>query len=271
MNSSPGISVVIRTKNSGKTLSDVIRRLNVGELDEVIVVDSGSQDSTLEIVKEHKAKLVLAHGPFSYGRSLNLGFNAAKNPWILVLSSHCIPVSFHYLNDLRDAISEFPEKLAVAYGLCRLTVDTCATSPQPVHYLYWSDWEKQKVWSRGNGNALYRSDYWHQHQFDESLVTAEDLEWFLWALRSGLAAARLDDAVVLYRNQGSLRHMFGKGFNESKIACTMGQVPAMPLSGFWVGIASLTKKLVLLQISFSTFLRQCAQHYGAFLGSRKTG
>jgi len=265
-----GISVLIRTKNSTGTLDKVLGRLGLTQDDELLVVDSGSTDDTLSLAKRYRAILVRVEGPFNYSRSLNVGFEVATKPWVLVLSSHSIPCSANYLEKLRQAIVKLPPEVAVVYGRSTLIPTPEADgSRHPPRYVDSAEWERHKRWAVGNGNALYRLAPWKKHRFDESLVTAEDLEWFLWALRNGFAAVELPDALVVYRNQGSLRHMFAKGFNESKAFRQMIGPSPMPPSGLVIGLAALTKKLLFRKISFTTFLRQCAHHYGAFVGSRR--
>jgi len=265
-----GISVLIRTKNSAGTLDQVVSRLGLTQSDELLIVDSGSTDDTLSIAKRYSAIVIRVEGPFNYSRSLNIGFEAATKPWVLVLSSHSIPCSANYLQQLRSAIVELPGNVAVVYGRSTLIrAPEADGAPQPLRYVGSAEWEKQKRWAVGNGNALYRRAPWGKHRFDESLVTAEDLEWFLWALRNGFIAVEFPDALVVYRNQGSLRHMFAKGFNESKAFQAMVGPSPMPPSGLVIGLAALAKKLLFRRISPATFLRQCAHHYGAFVGSRR--
>ena len=264
----PGISVLIRTKNSAGTLERVLTRLGLAQNDELLVVDSGSTDDTFSIAKRYSAIIVRVEGPFNYSRSLNIGFEAATKPWVLVLSSHSIPRSPNYLEQLKRAIVDLSDKVAVVYGRSSLVAVPAAAVSQPRH-VDSAEWQKHKVWAVGNGNALYRRAPWQRHRFDETLVTAEDLEWFLWALRNGFSAVELPDALVTYRNQGSLRHMFAKGFNESKAFREMVGPSRMAPSGLVIGIAALTKKMMLGRISPSTFMRQCAHHYGAFVGSRR--
>lgn len=270
MSIQPGISVLIRTKNSSRTLEQVLQRLGLTQDDELLIVDTGSTDHTLSIAKRYSAIVIHVEGPFNYSRPLNIGFEAATKPWVLVLSSHSIPCAPNYLDKMRRAILEQPAEVAVVYGWSRLVPpserDGAALPPR---YVNSAEWEKQKVWAVGNGNALYRLVLWKRHRFDESLVTAEDLEWFLWALRNGFAAVELPDALVVYRNQGNLRHMFAKGYNESKAYRDMVMPSPMPPSGLVIGLGALTKKLLLRRISPGTFMRQCAHHYGAFVGSRR--
>lgn len=265
----PGISVLIRTKNSARTLDQVLSRLGLAQGDELLIVDSGSSDDTLSIAKRYSAIIIRVDGPFNYSRPLNIGFEAATKPWVLVLSSHSIPCSGNYLDKLKQTLVDLPAKVAVVYGRATLISVAGAGVPSaPRRYVDSAEWEKRKLWAVGNGNAVYRRAQWQQHRFDESLVTAEDLEWFLWALQNGFAAVELPDALVLNRNQGSLRHMFAKGFNESKAYRDMVEPSPMPASALFIGLGAFVKKLLLQRISPATFLRQCAHHYGAFRGSR---
>lgn len=88
------ITAVIRTKNSGNTLSECLAFLSnqTERVNEIIIVDSGSEDDTIEIAKTYNCHIL--HYPktekFNYSKSLNIGIESAKNPIILCLSSHVI-------------------------------------------------------------------------------------------------------------------------------------------------------------------------------------
>lgn len=270
----PAISVVIRTCNSARTLDAVLRRLGRGPEDELIVVDSGSKDATLALAAEHGAKVVRAEGPFNYSRSLNLGFAAARNAWVLVLSSHCLPISPRFTDELRNELAAFPADVAVAFGPCVLTAKAAAAASlaqEATCHLSRLEWERERKAPGGNVNALYRLECWRRHPFDETLIVAEDLEWLIWAWNSGYRAAQLHVAAVLYRNQGGLRHMFVKGFNDAIAARQMLGAPGMTWPQLAVGMVFLVKSLLLWRIPFGTFVRQGAHQYGAFRGSRHAG
>jgi len=275
MTASPptAISVLIRTFNSGKTLEQVMAALPLAEGDEFVVVDSGSTDATLAIASRCGARVFRPEGSFNYSRSLNLGFAAARNPWVLVLSSHCIPASAGMLGLLRQTASEAAAPVAVIYG----QVDLCKPRDAAValEYIDQARWERNRLWTGGNGLALYRRACWAEHPFAEDLITAEDLEWFLWALRRGYSAIRVPQAWALYRNQGSLRHMFRKGWFEVINGATLVNAPGPDLSqaahfrNLLICTGSLIKKVLLGRIPPSTCLRQMAHALGAYLASTR--
>ena len=263
-----GISVLIRTLNSAKTLGKVLAALPLLECDELMIVDSGSTDDTLAIAQRHGARVIRPAGPFNYSKSLNVGFSAARNPWVLVLSSHSIPGSAETLGRLRSAAVESAPSIAVVYGQLGLCKPP-DTDSAPEH-IDKASWERTRRQPGGNGMGLYRRVCWEEHPFDETLNTAEDLEWFFWALDRGYSAMRVPQAWALYRNQGSLCYMFHKGKVERIQAQTLikshGPPPrrAAEVWALLVCGGSLCKKMLLGRIPPGTFLRQMAHALGAY-------
>ena len=79
------ISAVIITKNSENTIRNCIISLQ-GVVDEILVIDSGSLDSTIKIAHELGSKVVETEWK-GYGLTKNLGHELASNPYILSLDS----------------------------------------------------------------------------------------------------------------------------------------------------------------------------------------
>ena len=263
----PGISVLIRTYNSARTLPQVLQKLILEDKDELIVIDSGSTDSTIEVAQSYGAHVFATQPPFNYSTSLNLGFEVAKNAWILVISSHTIPNAADIIAILRDFAVKAPPDIVVGFGVVGLT--------SPRH----SDNNTLEPFKRipkgtlscgaGNTLALYRRQIWLQHTFDENLATAEDLEWFIWAVQQGYAGAQIPRAVATYRNQGSFLHMFRKGWLEVKQAQNL--TPSREESKAEVivhcarGIGHFSKLWILEGLPFISMLKQQSHHIGSCL------
>lgn len=79
------ISVLIISKNDGDVIGDCIK--SVKDLaDEVIVVDGGSQDKTIEISEKFGAKVV-KNAFRNFADQRNLALSLAKNEWIFYIDS----------------------------------------------------------------------------------------------------------------------------------------------------------------------------------------
>ncbi len=79
------ISVTILTKNGGKTLEQVLKSVKC--FDEVIILDTGSTDETLEIAKKFFNVRVHMTSFNGFGPLHNTAANLAKHDWILSIDS----------------------------------------------------------------------------------------------------------------------------------------------------------------------------------------
>lgn len=84
MNKIP-VSVTILTKNSQKYLKEVIEALSA--FDEVLVCDTGSQDTTLAIAKEFSNVAIYEEPFIGFGPTHNVASSLAKHDWILSVDS----------------------------------------------------------------------------------------------------------------------------------------------------------------------------------------
>lgn len=78
------ISVVVLTKNEEGMIGECLE--SVKWADEIVVVDSGSKDKTLEIVKKYTDKIWL-DGSDDFSAKRNLGMEKARGEWILYIDA----------------------------------------------------------------------------------------------------------------------------------------------------------------------------------------
>jgi len=107
------ISVTILTKNSQKYLKRCLDALK--EFNEIIVLDNGSNDKTLEMAKSYPNVKIIEHPFIGFGPLKNLAIKYAHNDWILSIDSDEIATP--------ELIKEIkcinPKEILNIYAVCR--------------------------------------------------------------------------------------------------------------------------------------------------------
>jgi rhamnosyltransferase len=196
----PKASIVIRCYNEaehiGKLLSE-LKRQSYRDY-EVVVVDSGSDDGTLEIVEAEDVKLVhIRKKEFSFGRSLNIGCGAAEGELLVFISAHCYPEHEDWLVNL---VSGFDEpSVALVYGKQRGVPESHFSEQQIFKRWFPEDSvDRQDGPFANNANAAIRRSLWEQRPYDESLTGLEDVAWAQGVMRDGWWVRYRADAGVIH-------------------------------------------------------------------------
>ena len=116
------ISIVIRCLNENKNLKVLIPLLLKQSCKdfELIFVDSGSTDGSLDTVKSYlnssnNVQLTyIKKEEFTFGRSLNIGFNKSRGEIVISLSAHCFPTSEEWLKNITQPFSD--DSIGIVYG-----------------------------------------------------------------------------------------------------------------------------------------------------------
>ena len=100
--SHPTLSVIMITKNAAQHLDQSLH--SVAFANEIIMVDSGSTDATLEIAKRHAVKLYQTTVWPGFGAQKNYALSLATGDWVLSLDADEI-VSPELATAIRNAIT----------------------------------------------------------------------------------------------------------------------------------------------------------------------
>jgi rhamnosyltransferase len=206
----PRASIVIRSFNEEARIGwllDGIMHQTVSDV-EIIVVDSGSTDGTLEVVRRFPARvLTIRPDEFSFGRSLNVGCRAAGGEFIVVASAHVYPVFDDWLDRL---LAPFDDPLvALTYGRQQGDAGTKYSERQVFASWYPARSNFAQVHPFcNNGNAAVRRSLWERWPYDEELTGLEDLDWAKRVLAQGLRVAYVADAEVVHVHRETWRQIF---------------------------------------------------------------
>jgi rhamnosyltransferase len=199
------ISVLIRSFNEEEHIGSLLAGIGHQTLQpaQIVLVDSGSTDQTVEIAKRFGVEVVeIDPDAFSFGRSLNLGCTAATGDLIVIASAHVRPEYDTWLELLTAPLQD--EKVALAYGRQRGDHRTQFSEAQILARWFpdRSDLEQDHPFCN-NANAAIRRAAWQEQPYDEQLTGLEDLDWARRAIERGLRIAYVAEAPVIHVHQES--------------------------------------------------------------------
>jgi glycosyltransferase involved in cell wall biosynthesis len=222
-------SIIIPAKNEenniGRCLEAVFRQ-SADFPFEVLVIDSGSQDRTMEIVREYPARLLqITPAEFHHARTRNLGGRVSSGKYLVFLSSDAFPADKGWLSAL---VRNFREPaIAAVYGRQLPKADATPERAFFMHHRYGTQRLVKTANSNGAGkyllyqfsnvNSAVRRDVWEQTPFPEDINAYEDFSFAVQIVRQGRAIVYEPEATVLHSHNYSLMKSFQQYFDNGVV------------------------------------------------------
>jgi glycosyltransferase involved in cell wall biosynthesis len=236
------VSVVVRCLNEeahiGRLLAGIEQQRDVDA--DVVVVDSGSTDSTLQIARRFPVRVVhIEPSDFSFGRSLNLGLAHAKAPVVVAASAHVYPLRSDWLALLAQPFED--HRVALSYG--RQVGDATSAFSERVLLERWYPMHSEPSQPHpfcNNANAAVRRSVWERLRFDEDLTGLEDLDWAKRAMDLGHRVSYVADAPVAHVHRQSWTQVMDRYRREAIAHRRIYSEQRMSrLEALWLGAANV--------------------------------
>ena len=221
----PLVTVVVLTKNSEKHIEKCILSLLhqdfPRQMYEILVVDAGSRDRTLEICGKYGVRIVEDLGG-TIGHSRNIGVKMARGNYVAFIDSDCI-ADKQWLHKLVRSILDADESV-VAVGGPNLVPEDNSIVGKVISYMQetflgsggspqsYKINKLKPVYSLANCNALYRREILLNRPYDNSLNIGEDCDLNFRLRQHGYKLVYIPDAIVWHYRPSSMKSFTRKMF-----------------------------------------------------------
>jgi len=217
--SDPLVSIIMRSFNEGWALRETLPALRAQDWKnwELIVVDSGSTDDSVELIRAAQPAHFIQIQTHDYNpsRVMNHGMRLAQSDYCLFLNADATPQGTNWLRPLATAL--FDPQTAAVFG---------RQIPRPnCRAVFACDYERCFGLNRESANwghffsmvsSGLRKDVWARRGFREDLQYAEDDEYTRWCVTQGYRIAYCEDSVAMHSHNYSPRQAYKRSFGDAR-------------------------------------------------------
>ena len=224
--SDPLVSIIIRSFNEAWALRHTLPALLQQQYRpwELIVIDSGSTDGSVELIRKFNPHHFIQIQPAEYNpsRVMNHGMRLARTAFGIFLNADATPQGPHWLGPLVDALQD-PHTAAV-FG---------RQIPRPdCQAVYAHDYERcfgpARASARWNHffsmvSSGLRKDIWAQRGFLDKMQYSEDDEYTRWCRAQGYRVVYCPESVVMHSHNYTPGQAYKRSFGEAKALAAVWQ------------------------------------------------
>lgn len=219
------ITVIIPTKNGGEKFKECVHGIQKQSVSftEVLVVDSGSTDNTLQIANDANFRIIsISPDKFDHGTTRAMCVELANTELILFMSQDAILTDPNSVSLLISAFRD--ESVACAYGrqLPHTDADPFAISHREINYsgrsyvtALHSSYPKgfRKTFFSNAYGAYRKSTLIEVGNFDQQTIFGEDALAAAKLLKNGRRCAYVAEATIKHSHNYSIKEDFNRYFD----------------------------------------------------------
>jgi rhamnosyltransferase len=277
----PNVSIIVPTRNGGVQFEELLDRVSLQKAaytPELVIVDSGSSDGTVECARRHGAKIIaIDPATFNHGETRNLGIRESRGDICVLLVQDALPISELWLEAMVKRFEEDPLICGVTTRqIPRPDTDLVTRWEVVTHNQYlgdepqvrsisdWNAFERLSMQERfflcnfDNVCSAVRRSTWEMHLF-RAVPFAEDLDWGVRVLEHGHKIAYEPGGGVIHSHLRSALYHLRRQYVSAKVVpeilrCPINDIFANsdgPLFGYMNPIVNDAFSLAMLVEEFA--------------------
>jgi rhamnosyltransferase len=226
------ISIILPVKNEGKGIDKCLASIfsqRTSYSYEVIVIDSGSKDNTLDIAEKYPIKLErIKPEEFGHGKTRNFGASLARGEFLVYLTGDAIPANESWLVNLilnfnEDSVAGVYSRQIPKPDCNPLTLREIYQGFTPIKEVRSIEGLEREDYLRNlkrltyfsNVSSAIRKRVWDEIPLNDKTIYAEDQEWARRVLEAGYTIVYEPKSTVYHSHNDSLWKTLKKVYDGS--------------------------------------------------------
>jgi rhamnosyltransferase len=217
--SDPLVSIIMRSFNEGWALRETLPALRAQDYTrwELIVVDSGSTDGSVELIRSVAPRHFVQIAPHEYNpaRVLNRGLELARADYGIFLNADATPQGSSWLRPLVKGLCD--ARVAAVFGRQIPRPDCRAVYAHDYERCFGPDRESA-AWDHffSMASSGIRKDIWSERRFNERLQYSEDDEYTRWCRTQGHRVVYVPESVAMHSHNYTPAQAGKRTFGEAR-------------------------------------------------------
>lgn len=229
------ISIVILTKNPGRRIEEVLvsvfEQKTIDDY-EVIIVDSGTTDGSLDIMQRFDVRLSrIEPRDFSHSRTRNYAVTLSRGEYVVMLVQDAVPSDEKWLSELVAPMKEDNNIAGVysrhiPYQRAKIMEKSFISFkyPDKAGTKQKKDTLTIKDVFFSNVSSAMRRDLLGRFKFDETLIMSEDQQWAKKIIENGYSIVYNPKSIVYHSHNYTLKTVFKRFFDSGVSMKNLGLV-----------------------------------------------